>query len=50
MKWMDIPRVTEMNRGGVFKMVRLKSTKKMEMPLKWIKLNRISCAGNIMRY
>ena len=38
MEWMDIPSVTEMDRGGVYEMDRQTKCQKIEMPLKLLKI------------
>ena len=39
MKLMEIPSVTEIERGDVYEMDGQKKCQKTEMPLKWIKCN-----------
>ena len=48
MKWMDIPSVTEMDRGGVYEMDRQKKRQKNETPLKWIKFYKTIWTDNKM--
>ena len=50
MKWMDRPSVKEMNRGGVYEMDGQTKCQKIEMPLKWIKFNKICWTGTKMCY
>ena len=46
MKWMDIPSVAEMDRGGVYEIYgQTKCQKKMEKPMKWIKHKKIFGTG-----
>ena len=48
MKWIDRPSVTEMDRGGIYEMDRQTKCHKNEMPLKWIKFNKICWTGTRM--
>ena len=47
---MDRPCVTEMDRGGVYEMDRQTKWQKMEIPVKWIKFNKICWTGTRMCY
>ena len=47
---MDRPCVTEMDRGGVYEMDGQTKWQKMEIPVKWIKFNKICWTGTRMCY
>ena len=49
MKWIDRPRVTEMDRGD-YEMERRTKCQKMEMPLKWKTFSKIFWTASIVIY
>ena len=50
MKWVDRPRVTEMDRGGYYEMERRTKCHKIEMPLKWKTFSKIFGTATIVCY
>ena len=50
MKWMDRPSVTETIEEVSIKWIDRQSAEQMEMPLKWIKFNKIFWTGTKICY